>query len=123
VLPVVEPHADDVPRLEGSEELLDLDHAAGVAERPEEVTLEKRHAAIVVLAAEVLDPTGQESDDLHVRCLLRMPREVEPIGDRLSTGRPEHRARRMLYTRRPSLNLSPASLHEDPSCIAFSSPA
>ena len=65
VLLVVESDAEDVPRFERREQLLDGGAGAGVAERPEQVPLEQRRVAVVVEAAEVFAAGGEEADDFH----------------------------------------------------------
>jgi hypothetical protein len=69
VLLVVEADAEDVAGLEWCEQLVDLRHGAGVAERTEQVTLEKRHAAVGVEASQMGGAGGFEANDFHGRAL------------------------------------------------------
>jgi hypothetical protein len=69
VLLVVEADAEDVARLERCEQLVDLRHGAGVAERAKHVTLEKRHAAVGVEDSQTGGTGGFEANDFHGRAL------------------------------------------------------
>ena len=86
VLPVVEPDAEDVARLERGEPLANPDLDTGVAQRAEQFPFEPRGAAVGGLPGELDAAVGGVADDPQARTKFRVTRQPNATSIPLRAG-------------------------------------